>query len=157
MKPYMLRYALIMLSLGCASPGLEQSASPGAEPQPKPVVTEGLEGHWILKTPKDQDSQAQPTGYGSVLFDPSKNRVDGFDGCNSFQASYTEDAHGKLTFSTFARSRRLCSYTTYGPSTRALGKATTYRRQDDALTLFDAQGKVLMVLSRYRPKQPTKP
>ena len=147
----MLRGALIMLSLGCATTGAATRV------QPKPPAPQGLEGIWLLKSPTNQASKARPEGYGSLRFDAGKNQVQGFDGCNSFQAGYTEDAQGKLTFSPFATSLKLCSYPAHGPSWQAVAQATGYVRQGDALTLLDAQGKALAVFTVQGPKQPAKP
>jgi len=116
-----------------------------------------MKGTWILKAHKDYATQALPTGYGFIRFDPDKNAVNGFDGCNSFQGGYRTDVQGKVSFSPFMKSLVLCTYTLHGPSPSLLDRVITYVRKGDSLTLLDAQGQVRAQFIAYRPKQPARP
>lgn len=110
-----------------------------------------ISGDWAIETVMGKKAVGETVPF--IKFAPNENRIYGNNGCNVINAQYVADASKKsITFSNLASTMMLCADTniTDAEVGQALGMATSYSMEesdtDQTLTLYDADGKVVMTL-----------
>ena len=111
-------------------------------------VTLSLNDIWVVE--KFGETLLPNNGRPTIEFNPSKHRVSGNDGCNSFTGNIEHlDKTNLVLQPPFAATRRYClQNTTPDGFYDALEQIVAYHLIDLHLTLLDASGKVLMVLKK---------
>lgn len=119
---------------------------------------EGTE--WTLSSYLDEDgSTARLYGGAAITLEFEGGQVSGNAGCNNYFGDYEADEKGSLAFGMIGITEMYCEgrMDTESRYISLLGDVASYSVNGETLTLYNGEGKRLLVFSRSAPFQPELP
>lgn len=116
------------------------------------LMLELTDKKWALRELKGIDLVSQGGNRKPhIIFDPEKNRVHGFAGCNSFFGQYQIEADGSVSFKNMASTKMHCaeSMKTETAFMQALHNCNKLWINDNTLKLKDAENNVIAVFTVF--------
>lgn len=130
------------------------SANLYAQQKPKLSQEERLNDSWILKEfdGRDADPKQFPSGFPTLQFYTSKDKVNGFGGCNRFHGKLVLKKN-KVRIEDIVATKMACPGEGEEDFMEKLGEVKEYKIEGAILEL-KLDGEVLMVFKRFEEKQP---